>query len=75
MLARRDARVMHVCVSCRLERERRHAEQETKARDVRLQRALEEVERYKAMLGELKSQVHTDTHTHKHTQTHTNVHT
>ncbi len=56
---------------CRLERERRNAEQETKARDVRLQRALEEVERYKAMLGELRSQVCAPCPTYTHTRTHT----
>lgn len=39
------------------ERERKAAEQEAKARDVRLARALEEVEKYKAMLGQVKAQV------------------
>lgn len=41
----------------RVERERRNAEAEAKARDVRLQRALEDVEKYKAMLSELRAQV------------------
>lgn len=42
---------------CRVEKERRAAEAEAKARDVRLQRALEEVDRYKQMLQDVKMQV------------------
>lgn len=41
----------------RAEKERRNAELEARSRDVRLQRALEEVEKYKAMIQELKLQV------------------
>ena len=41
----------------RADKERRAAEAEVRARDVRLARALEEVDRYKAMLQDVKSQV------------------
>lgn len=41
----------------KLERERRQGDAEVKARDVRLQRALEEVDKYKQMLQEVKLQV------------------
>ncbi len=50
--------------ACRLEKERRAVEADARARDVRLQRALDEVARYKALLEELKSQVPTDIHTY-----------
>lgn len=41
----------------KVERERRQGDAEAKARDVRLQRALEEVDKYKQMLQEVKLQV------------------
>eukprot|EP00198_Chlamydomonas_reinhardtii_P008473 XP_001697810.1 flagellar/basal body protein [Chlamydomonas reinhardtii] len=40
----------------RAERERKAVEAEVRARDIRLQRALEEVERYKQLLSEVRSQ-------------------
>ncbi|GIL60873.1 hypothetical protein Vafri_15710 [Volvox africanus] len=43
----------------RAERERRASEAEVRARDVRLQRALEEVERFKQLLSDVRSQVRT----------------
>lgn len=47
----------------RVEKERKAAEAEAKARDVRLARALEEVERYKAALEAARAQVRRDTAT------------
>jgi hypothetical protein len=41
----------------RLERERRAVEADARARDVRLQRALDEVARYKALVEEARNQV------------------
>jgi len=56
-LANRDQAVKEINKeSSRVERERRNAEAEAKARDVRLARALEDVERYKALLQELRAQ-------------------